>query len=262
MDSTGSQNERIANMHRFYVYKEDIVDNKTVIRGDDVKHITRVLRFDKGDNIVVCDRDNTDYNGQIMEIKKEEIIVNLSCPRETGTECPVRITIFQSIPKAAKMELLIQKGTELGIDSYIPVITSRTVVNLDKKKSIDKKITRWQKIAEEAAKQSRRGRIPRILEPVTFRQALRGLENFDLSIMPCVAERTRTIADVPGRRGDIDSIAVFIGPEGGFDEAEVFQARDEGIYTIKIGPRILRTETTGLVISSILMYRFGDLGGE
>lgn len=260
MGGTCGEDERVVNMHRFYVDKGNIINDKAVIRGDDVKHIVNVLRFGVGDSIVVCDGENIDYDSQILEIKKEEIIVCLSCPRETSTEPPVAITLFQSIPKGTKMELIIQKGTEIGINYFVPVITSRTIVNLNNNNA-DKKINRWYRIASEAAKQSRRGRIPQVLPPVTFREAMNRVDEFALSIMPCVEERTQTISSVPGEKGAVNSIALFIGPEGGFDKEEVLQARAKGVYTIKMGARILRTETAGLVTTSILMYRFGDLGG-
>ncbi len=248
-------------MHRFYVPKENIAANRVDIKGDDARHITRVLRLRTGDSLVICDGQNTDYDGEILKIDRDRITVGLDSPRISGTEPPVDIVVFQSIPKGQKMDLLIQKGTELGIRRFVPVVTSRTVVKLDGDKGERKKISRWQRIAEEGAKQSGRGIIPEVLPPVDFGEAVSMAGEYDLKVMPYVGERSGTIAAITAKKGDIRDIAVFIGPEGGFDEREAEQARARGIYTVKLGPRIMRTETAGLVLASILMYRFGDIGG-
>lgn len=261
MGGYGSKGEGIAAMNRFYVDRRDITGSKATIRGEDVKHITKVLRLGIGDTITVCDGNSTEFDGKIEKVTKETVVVRLCGARETGTEPPVKVTLFQSIPKGSKMDLLIQKGTELGIASFVPVFTSRTVVKLKSDKDEAKKVRRWQRIAEEAAKQSRRGRVPEVLRPVVFSEALRRMEEFDLAVMPVVAERDLTLSSIPCRRGEVGTIAILIGPEGGFDEREFLEAKSRGIYTVKLGPRILRTETAGLVLTSIIMYRFGDLGG-
>jgi 16S rRNA (uracil1498-N3)-methyltransferase len=258
---SGLQGERIEEMNRFYVDKREIDGKRVKMRGEDVKHITKVLRLGVGDKIIICDGGNTDYDGEIQKVVKDEIFIGLSRARPSGTEAPVDIVLFQSIPKSTKMDFIIQKGTELGIKRFVPVSTARTVVRLEGDRDVQKKVNRWQRIALEAAKQSRRGIVPEVEQPVSFSEALSMMEGFDLAVLPYVGEQSYTLRSIPCEDHKVKSIGVFVGPEGGFEEEEVEMARERGIYTIKMGPRILRTETAGMVLTSMLMYRFGDLGG-
>jgi 16S rRNA (uracil1498-N3)-methyltransferase len=248
-------------MNRFYVDKSRIDAKRVKITGEDVRHITRVLRLGIGDKLVICDGCNTDYDGIIQRITKEEVSVALGQGRCSGTEPPVELVLFQSITKGTKMDYIIQKGTELGIRRLVPVVTSRTVVRLEGQHDEAKKVARWQRIALEAAKQSRRGIIPAVDMPVGFKQAIGMMRDFDLALMPYEGEGSNTVTSTCSSRQGIDRIALLIGPEGGFDENEVDRARNAGIDTVKLGPRILRTETAGMVLIVMLMYLFGDLGG-
>jgi 16S rRNA (uracil1498-N3)-methyltransferase len=248
-------------MNRFYVDKGDIHGGRVRITGEDVRHITRVLRLKTGDPVTVCDGHNTDYDGVIEKLGKGEVKVKLGGAVPTGTEADIGITLYQAVAKGTKMEFIIQKGTELGIVRFVPVITSRTIVRLDNDRDAKKKVDRWQRIAVEAAKQSCRGRIPAVEPPTDFASAARDMQKNHLALLPHADEREKPIASIPGKKGDYESIGIMIGPEGGFDRDEVEMAQRYGIHIISMGPRILRTETAGIVMTAVLMYRFGDLGG-
>jgi|LSQX01.2.fsa_nt_gb 16S rRNA (uracil1498-N3)-methyltransferase len=256
------QDGGMAVLNRFYVDKSKIQGEWVRITGEDVKHITKVLRLSPGDPVVICDGDNTDYEGVIERTGKDEIKVRLGNASRSGTEAAMEMVLYQAIAKGTKMELIIQKGTELGVAAFVPVITSRTVVRLEGRNDTPKKLQRWQRIAMEASKQSGRGRIPDVRSPMDFDQALEEMTGYSLALLPHAGEGGLTIDAIPGGVGDYADIAVMVGPEGGFSDDEIKRARDRGIEIVSMGPRTLRTETAGMVIAAILMYRFGDLGGR
>lgn len=262
MEGTGRKDEGVIVMNRFYVDKNQIYGEWVRIVGEDVKHITRVLRLQEGHGVVICDGDNTDYQGIIEKVNKDEVKVRLGRSTQTGTEPDLDIILYQAVAKGTKMELIIQKGTELGVARFVPVITFRTVVKLEGETDARKKQERWQRIAMEAAKQSRRGKIPVVEPPIKFTHALEDMGKCSLAIMPYEGEKSRSIDSIPGKRGDYGKIGIMIGPEGGFEQQEAEDARQRGIHILRMGPRILRTETAGMAATAILMYRFGDLGGQ
>ncbi len=242
-------------MYLFFVEPSQIEGNQIVITGGDVNHIRNVLRMKPGDEIAVKNGcDDKEYRCGIEEIKKDQIICRLRFIREEGLELPSRIYLFQGLPKGDKMELIIQKAVELGVYEIIPVASKRTVVKLDEKKA-ESKIARWQKIAEAAAKQSGRGVIPQVRNVMNFQEAVRYSKSAQVRMIPYELARdmtkTREVLEriKPGR-----DAAVFIGPEGGFDEEEVRTAKEEGVIPVTLGRRILRTETAGMAVLSIIMY--------
>ncbi len=242
-------------MYLFFVEPSQIQGNQIVITGGDVNHIRNVLRMKPGDEIAVKNGcDDKEYRCGIEEIKKDQIICRLRFIREEGLELPSRIYLFQGLPKGDKMELIIQKAVELGVYEIIPVASKRTVVKLDEKKA-ESKIARWQKIAEAAAKQSGRGVIPQVRNVMNFQEAVRYSKSAQVRMIPYELARdmtkTREVLEriKPGR-----DAAVFIGPEGGFDEEEVRTAKEEGVIPVTLGRRILRTETAGMAVLSIIMY--------
>ena len=261
MDSTCRHAERIRAMNRFYVDKSQIQGEWVSITGEDLKHITRVLRLAAGDRVTICDGNNTDYEGTIERVEKGEVRVRLGSAVETGTEADVEMVLYQAVAKGTKMEFIIQKGTELGVSAFVPVITSRTVVRIEDRRDAEKKQQRWQRIAMESAKQCRRGRIPVVKAVLDFDRALEEMAGFSLALLPHAAEGGLPIGRIPGTAGDYGSIAIMVGPEGGFDDDEVKRAVQRGITVVNMGPRILRTETAGIAAAAIFMYRFGDLGG-
>ena len=244
-------------MYQFFVEPQQIhvADKSVTITGNDVNHIKNVLRMKIGEEIAVSNgQDGKEYRCGIREYTEDAVLCELRFIKEDGVELPSRIYLFQGLPKADKMELIIQKAVELGVYQVIPVAMKRCVVKLDDKKAASK-ITRWQGIAEAAAKQSKRGIIPQITKVMTFAQALEYSSTAQVRLVPyALAEgmdRTREIIEQiqPGQE-----VAIFIGPEGGFDEDEIGKAIEAGMQPITLGKRILRTETAGMTVLSILMY--------
>ena len=245
-------------MYQFFVDQAQIdVMNKTVtITGADVNHIKNVLRMKVGEELAVSNgQDGKEYRCAIRKFHDAAVECELRFVKEDGVELPSRIYLFQGLPKADKLELIIQKSVELGVYQVIPVETKRSVVKLDEKKA-KTKTARWQQISEAAAKQSKRGIIPEVKEPVSFKKALELAKDADVKLIPYELaegmEKTRSLIEGirPGQ-----SIAIFIGPEGGFDEAEIQAAQEAGIEPITLGRRILRTETAPLAILAWLGYR-------
>ena len=241
-------------MHQFFVEPENIQGKRIVITGNDVNHIKNVLRMQVGEELNISNGiDGKEYRCAIEEIG-EEIVCSLRFIKEDNVELPSKVYLFQGLPKSDKMELVIQKAVELGVFEVIPVAMSRCVMKIEPKK-VASKIARWQGIAEAAAKQSKRGIIPQIHEPMTFKQALEYASSLDVKLIPYeMAEgmaHTKNIIDniKPGQ-----SIGFIIGPEGGIDDKELDAAIAEGFESITLGKRILRTETAGLTVMSILMY--------
>ncbi|QEK12367.1 16S rRNA (uracil(1498)-N(3))-methyltransferase [Crassaminicella thermophila] len=251
-------------MNRFFVDEKNISEEEAqIIINDieDVKHIKKVLRLTEGDCIEVCDGNKNEYIGKISSLLKSEIRLNILEKKVAKTEPKVDITLFQGIPKSSKMDIIIQKCTELGIHKIVPIITERTIVQIKDKKAEAKKIERWQKVAEAAAKQCKRGIIPNIGNPIPFKEMLKLLSEYDLSIIPYEQEKNTGLKRLIKKNKDYKKIAIIIGPEGGFEKSEIIGAQEKGTLPITLGPRILRTETAGFVALSILMYEIGDLGG-
>ena len=252
-------------MSRFFVKTEpvDLQNGRITITGEDVKHIANVLRSRVGEHLELCDGNGTDYDVVIEQLSKESIITAVVSAKTNQTEAPIDITLFQGIPKADKMDFIIQKCVELGVNRFIPVTTARSVVKIGDARDAAAKAARWGRIAFEAAKQCDRGRIPVVEEPVGLDKALRIAEGYELKLLPYEEETDGSLHKVLGDPGRSTQrrIAIFIGPEGGFDKTEVEKAVQCGFRSVKLGPRILRTETAGIAVASILMYELGDMGG-
>lgn len=244
-------------MHHFFVNPEQVEDGLIRITGSDVNHIKNVLRIRQGEEMLVSDGTGRDYLCQAEEIAGQEVTVRILETEEEGRELPSRIWLFQGLPKSDKMEFIIQKAVELGAAGIVPVSTRNTVVKLDSKKE-EAKVKRWQAIAESAAKQSKRSLVPRVSGIMTLKEAFDYVESqgFSVRLIPYEHEAgmdgTKTELDAAGPGQDI---AVFIGPEGGFDEREIELALSKGVRPISLGRRILRTETAGLALLSVLMMR-------
>lgn len=243
-------------MYQFFVEPQqiNIPDKCVTIRGSDVNHIKNVLRMRIGEEMSVSNgMDGKEYRCGIRAYEEDCVVCELRFIKEDGVELPGRIVLFQGLPKADKMELIIQKAVELGVSEVIPVAARRCVVRLDEKKA-KAKTARWQGIAEAAAKQSRRAVIPRVSQPVSFGQAVKIAEELDVKLIPYeLAENMEHTRELIRRIVPGQSVAVFIGPEGGFDEEEITAARNAGICPITLGRRILRTETAGLTVLGWLM---------
>ena len=244
-------------MFQFFVDKSQIIEETATvtITGPDVNHISHVLRMKPGEQFYVTDGERQGkYLCALKSVSAEQVVCDIVQNITDTTELPCEIVLYQGLPKADKMELIIQKAVELGASRIVPVETKRSVVKLDVKKA-QAKISRWQGIAEAAAKQSKRDVIPVIGELVTLKEALKEAADFEVSMMPYENAEgmafTRKLLEgiQPGQR-----VAIFVGPEGGFDESEVEAALSMGTKPMTLGRRILRTETAGLAILSMLVY--------
>ncbi|HHW00507.1 MAG TPA: 16S rRNA (uracil(1498)-N(3))-methyltransferase [Clostridiaceae bacterium] len=243
-------------MPRFFVKPENILSDSIIIDGDDVKHIKNVLRLRCNDIITLCDGMGTDFTARIEKFESNLIYADIIDRRENTTEPPIEVALFQGIPKSDKMDLIIQKSVELGVTRIVPVITDRTVVVLRTEKDKASKTNRWQRIAMEAAKQSNRGIIPIVDLPLDFNKALESAKEMQLGIIPYEKENEKSLKVVL-KDFSAKSIAVFIGPEGGFSQDEIDEAISAGMKPVSLGPRILRTETAGIAVLSVVMYEFG-----
>lgn len=247
-------------MFHFFVDEGNFHEDIIVIEGYDVNHIKNVLRLRIGEQLIISKREaenEPDYYCSIKELNEENVVVKIDWIEECK-ELPSKIYLFQGLPKADKMELIIQKAVELGAYEIIPVACKRSIVKLDAKKS-DAKIQRWQAISESAAKQSKRSIIPNIHNVMSFMEALEYAKEMDVLLMPYenakgIAETKRIISEIKPSQ----SIAIFIGPEGGFDESEVNMAMEAGLSPITLGKRILRTETAGFTVMAALMIHLEE----
>ncbi len=245
-------------MYQFFVDPAQIYisDKRVIITGEDVNHIKNVLRMRAGEEISVSNGlDGREYRCGILSLGEEEILCELRFMKEDRVELPSQVYLFQGLPKADKMELIIQKAVELGVRQVIPVAASRCVVKLDDKKAAAKR-TRWQGIARAAAKQSKRAIIPEVTEVSSFSNAVREASMMDVALIPYeLAEDMSRTKEIMENLKPGTSVAVFIGPEGGFSEGEISLAAENGIRPITLGKRILRTETAGLAVLSWIMYQ-------
>ena len=242
-------------MSRFFVNPEDIGNNLIIIKNvDDLHHMIRVLRLKEGDEVDVSDGVCWEYRARIQTLTKEEAELAILDKNAFAAEPSVQVTLFQGIPKQGKMETIIQKCVELGVHRIVPVFMERTVV-VDRG-NFNKKIDRWNKVSAEAVKQCRRGIIPEVAQPITGIPDM--FEEFDMVLFPYENERGTTIKDV--LRGEKDavrqprSIAVIIGPEGGFSDEEAIAIIGAGGVSVSLGRTILRTETAGMAALAMIMY--------
>lgn len=245
-------------MYHFFVEQDQIGAAQITVVGSDVNHMKNVLRMKAGETVLISSRTGGDYLCRVEELSPEEIRMEILEVCERGMELPARIHLFQGLPKGDKMELIIQKAVELGVYRIVPVDTRRTVVRLDAKKEEAKK-KRWNAISESAAKQSKRSLIPEVTGVMSFSEALNEVREYGLKMIPyeCADGISETRRLLQRAESGMD-IAVFIGPEGGFEEEEIRKAQEAGVLPVTLGRRILRTETAGLCILSALMIQLEE----
>lgn len=242
-------------MHHFFTDPQNICEQKILITGNDVNHMKNVLRIKLGEPVKISDGNGMEYECLVESYEAETAILRIEKTFESNSELSSKIYLFQGLPKSDKMELIIQKAAELGVYKVIPVATKRAVVKLEPKKAA-KKVDRWNAISESAAKQSGRSIIPRVEPVMNFSEALLYAKEMDLILIPYeLAKGMQETKDLISSLESNKKIGVFIGPEGGFEEEEVRKAKEIGAHPITLGRRILRTETAGLTILSILMYQ-------
>ena len=242
-------------MQHFFVDASQVSGETIRIEGSDVNHMKNVLRMRIGEEVTVSDGQGKEYLCQIRDFEEEQVQLKIVETKASDAELPSKIYLFQGLPKQEKMELIVQKCVELGIYAVVPVSMKRCVVKLDAKKAA-KKVARWQQIAESAAKQSKRMLIPEIHEVMTYKEALAFAGHLDVKLIPYeLAKGMKETREILNELRPGQSIGIFIGPEGGFEEEEVSKALEAGAHAITLGRRILRTETAGLAILSVLMFQ-------
>ncbi len=241
-------------MHRFFAEPGNIGEKEIVITGADLNHIRNVLRMRTDEEVLIADGQGAEYRCKLIELSENEVRAQILWKLDGNAELVSAITLFQGLPKSDKMDLIVQKCVELGVDRIVPVSTKRAVVKLDAKKE-QTRLKRWNTISESAAKQSGRGVIPEVSGVMSFGKALEEAKKLDVLLIPY--ERAEHMAETRRVMGSIQpgqSVGIFIGPEGGFEESEVEEAVAAGAKAITLGKRILRTETAGLAVMAMLGY--------
>lgn len=244
-------------MHKFFT--EDIESELARITGPDVKHAWKVLRLKAGDDVLVNDLAGTDYLGRIRHVNKEEVLVELTSKSDKSNESPLQITVFQGLPKGQKMDLIVQKLSELGAVRLVPMLTHRVVPEV---RNSYRKLDRLRRISLEAGKQARRSRLLEVAEPIALSDLSDELKNLDLVIVPYEEMTGAGIKTIESSILAATQIGLVVGPEGGFEDSEIQWLMERGAKIVTLGPRILRTETCALSVVSILQYLAGDMAGE
>lgn len=247
-------------MQKFFVEENQIEEDNIIIEGSDVKHISNVLRKQKDEILQICVKNNMkNYIVKIIEIEKEKVITKIIEKLDTSVESNVQIDLYQGLPKADKMELIIQKTIEIGINKIIPVDMVRCVVKLDEKET-RKKIERWQKIAEAAAKQSKRDIIPIIENKIKINDIVNKINEYDCFIVAYEEERQKTLKQVLKNIKNKHNykIGILIGPEGGIDSKEIEILKENKAISVSLGKRILRTETAPITMVSNIIYELEE----
>lgn len=251
-----TKKEKESIMQKFFIKESQKENNKIEIIGSDVKHITQVLRMQKGEKVQVCMQETLEnYIVTIEEIQKEKVIATIIEKLQTSVESNVKIDLYQGLPKADKMEYIIQKTIEIGIDKIIPVDMTRCVVKLEEKEA-KKKVERWQKIAEAAAKQSKRDKIPQVEQKTKLKEVIRNMPKYDLFLVAYEEEKVHSLKQVLQKikKKEDYKIGVLIGPEGGLALNEIELLKESGAIVVSLGKRILRTETAPISMVSNILY--------
>ena len=245
-------------MNRFKI--TELGKNAFWLRGPEREHLVRVLRLAAGDKVVGYDNSGMEYTGEILTIEDKSVTCRILSTAQPEVEARTRVFVVAGLSKGEKMEWVIQKGTELGMAGLIPLRTKRSVMQLEGRKA-EERVARWQKIAAEASKQCHRVREPQIGEVCDWADLKERLPEGTQWLIPYEEEKSRRLSEVLGAFEPERPIGVLIGPEGGFEEAEVRKARDVlGAVSVSLGPRILRAETAALAAVTLILGHFGDLG--
>lgn len=239
-------------MPRFFT--GEIFEDRAAVMGEDARHITKSLRMRPGEQVTLCDGQGMDYHCALLSVEEERVELAVVKREESRGEPKTFVRLYQALPKGDKLELIVQKATELGVSQVVPVLTSRCVSRPDAK-SMEKKLRRLEKIAIEAAKQSGRGRIPQVLPLCGFREAVKGMTASELAIL-FYEESREPLSSVLGE--PVSTVSLFVGSEGGFSPEEAAFAREAGVAPASLGNRVLRCETAPLCALSALFFAFGE----
>lgn len=238
-------------MHRFFV--TDIHDNEVVFSPEQAHQIATVLRMEPGQPVVVLDNAGWEFDVALVDVGRKRVTAVIHHKRPVTTEPASHVTLYQSLLKRDNFEWVLQKGTELGISRFVPLLTERTVARLPKKTD------RWQRILTEAAEQSRRGRIPQLAEPMSLAQAAEALLSGQIGLIPWEETGSGLIGDYLAERDRGTAVSLFIGPEGGFSTDEIELAQQHHIQPVTLGQRILRAETAAITAATLVMHQLGEL---
>jgi 16S rRNA (uracil1498-N3)-methyltransferase len=241
-------------MNRFFV--DEIIDDQARIKDGDFKHCKNVLRLKEGSEIFLVNN-GKEYIGRILSYETDAAFCGIIKESDKSREADIHVSLYQCIPKSSKMETIIQKNVEIGVNRIVPVISYRTIVKISEQSKEEKKLTRWNKVSEEAAKQSMRNIIPKVDHIMTFKQMINALKQKEgLIIVPYENEVDNSLSNVEIDQADV---SVVIGPEGGFEDFEIEELKNAGAHVVTLGPRILRTETAGMVACAICMYKTNNI---
>ncbi|MFA4858059.1 MAG: 16S rRNA (uracil(1498)-N(3))-methyltransferase [Candidatus Margulisiibacteriota bacterium] len=238
---------------RFFIPQKQLKNNQAQITGKDQHHLIDVLRHKIGDEIEIIDGQSNIYAAKIEKITAQAVTCLITAKKSRKTELPIPVTIFQCLPKAKKMDWIIEKCTELGVFKIVPVISERSIPKLDSAGQ-KHKLFRWEQIAKSAAEQCGRAILPKLGPVQNFAEAVKVAA--DLKIIPWESEKTFSLKAALQNKGKVLSLAVYIGPEGGFSLSEIETAKKETILPVTLGPRVLRTETVGIFVLSALAYEY------
>lgn len=247
-------------MSTFYVKNEQNHGNKIEIIGEDYKHLKQVLRYKIGDELDICDENAIRYQTKIVNFTGNAAVCEIQKIKEETTESPIKVTLYQGLPKSDKLEQIIQKTTEMGIYEIFPVEMNRSIAKIEEKNK-EKKIERWNKIAFEASKQSGRQIVPKVYNSIKFKNIIENISKYDIVLLLYENEKSLSIKSalkyIKEECNDIKKLAIIIGPEGGFSPEEVSMLSEfHNVKIVTVGPRILRTETAGLATLAMLVYEF------
>lgn len=240
-------------MPKFFVRQDQVNDNKITILGDDAFHISRALRMAKGERVTVCDMQSNEYECVLAEFNADNVVAEILSQRKINNEPPIRVYLFQALPKGDKLETVIQKAVECGVFEITPFESERCVVKV-KADAEEKKTERRNRISLEAAKQCGRGYVPRVNPTKSFKSAVELASECDLCVFCYEGEETLSLKALLQEHKEAESIAVFIGSEGGFSQNEVEYASEHGMKSVSLGKRILRTETASSFVLSCIAY--------
>lgn len=248
-------------MNRFFIDPEDINEEESiaVIRGEPLKHISRVLRMRIKEQLIIADGRGNSYLGEITEVSRDEVLVSIKESLAPKSEPALEVILAQALTKGEKMDYIVQKSTELGAKKILPFTAERSVVKITAGKARDK-VTRWQKIARGAAEQSHRDKIPQVGEITSLNHVLSEAGESCLVLFLWEQEKNRGLKEVLREQQNIKKVVLLVGPEGGFTSEEVELAISRGAVSVSLGPRILRTETAAVAAAAMVLYELGDLG--
>lgn len=241
-------------MHKFFVDNNQIDNANIEIINEDYNHIVKVLRGKIGDILIISDKSNAKtFNCKIEQITKNKVVCSIIEENKKNTEMNIKVDVYQGLPKIDKMEYIIQKSVELGVNEIIPVNMKYCIAKINNE---DKKITRWNKISEVAAKQSKRNIIPKVSKPINVNELYNKIKAYDLAIVAYENEDRKTIKKIFESKKNVKNIAVVIGPEGGISKEEIEKLQHAGAEIVSLGNRILRTETAPIAVLSMIIYEY------